>query len=224
MHPTRSPSIRPTPATRSTPVVAGRLAAALGLVVGAQGCAEDLRRSIKTDDGALDSGGPVVTEPVEGGEDGSPLVYRTQLDATAEAEWVPLDLDAELAGLPGESGGWDLKAQRYLLALNGGESGEGGVQVAIFDDLTLDELDTAALLATPASAWRTDGADADGDGLPEYAMADWYDYDSAAHTLSPKPRAYGLRSSEGALFALAVEDYYDASGTSGHLSLRWGPR
>jgi orotate phosphoribosyltransferase len=75
------------------------LAAALGLVVGAQGCAEDLRRSIKTDDGALDSGGPVVTEPVEGGEDGSPLVYRTQLDATAEAEWVPLDLDAELAGL-----------------------------------------------------------------------------------------------------------------------------
>lgn len=198
--------------------------AALGAVCLLSACAADLRSAVKTDDGGLDSGGPVDTEAVGGGDTGDLPVYQTRLDATSEERWVSLDLDAEAAGRAPEAGAWELQAQRYVLQLNGGVSGEGGVQIAIVEGAELEELDAETLDALPGSAWITDAADADADGLPEYALADWYDYDSGTHTLSPKPRAYGLRSTEGSLFAFVIDGYYDEAGTSGHLSLRWGPR
>jgi hypothetical protein len=194
------------------------------LVALAAGCAADLRETTATDDGAPDTGGPAETEAVDGSDTAAPETFRTVLDATSEEDWVPLDLDAALRGEDAGGPGWDLQARRYLIALNGGVSGEGGVQVAILDGVGIDEVDAAALDALPSSAWVSDQGDDDDDGLPEYALEDWYDYDSAAHTLSPKLRVYALQSTEGARFVLQVEDYYDEAGTSGHVSLLWGAR
>lgn len=194
------------------------------LVALAAGCAADLRETTATDDGAPDTGGPTETEAVGGGDTAAPQTFRTVLDATSEEDWVPLDLDAALRGEDPGGQGWDLQARRYLIALNGGVSGEGGVQVAILDGVSIDEVDAAALDALPATAWVSDQEDDDGDGIPAYALNEWYDYDSATHTLSPKARVYALRSTEGARFALQIEDYYDEAGTSGHLSLLWGAR
>lgn len=190
----------------------------------AAGCAADLRETTATDDGAPDTGGPAETEALGGGYTAAPETFRTVLDATSEEDWVPLDLDAALRGEAPGGPGWDLQARRYLIALNGGVSGQGGVQVAILDGVSLDEVEAAALDALPASAWSSDRADEDDDGIPEYALEDWYDYDSATHVLSPKLRVYALQSTEGARFVLQVEDYYDEAGTSGHLSLLWGAR
>ena len=188
------------------------------------GCAADLRATTPTDDGVTDTGGPADTEAVGGGDTGAPQVFRTVLDASSEEAWAPLDLDAAATGRAADDGGWDLQARRYLIALNGGVSGEGGVQVAILDGVTLDGVDAAALDALPAAAWVSDQEDDDGDGIPAYALDEWYDYDSTTHTLSPKPRVYALRSTAGARFALQIEDYYDEAGTSGHMSLLWGAR
>lgn len=213
----------PSPAPLSadaTPLRLARLALALLSV----GCAADLRATTQTDDGIADTGGPTDTEAVGGGDTGAPQVFRTVIDASSEEVWAPLDLDAAHTGAQPEDSGWDLQARRYLIALNGGVSGEGGVQVAILDGVTLDGVDAAALDALPAAAWVSDQEDDDGDGIPAYALNEWYDYDSAAHTLSPKARVYALRSTEGARFALQIEDYYDEAGTSGHLSLLWGAR
>jgi hypothetical protein len=71
------------------------------------------------------------------------------------------------------------------------------------------------------AAWRTDEADADGDGEDETLFIDWFDYDSSTHILSPKRRTTLLRTVEGAVVKFEVVDYYDDAGTSGFLSFRW---
>lgn len=184
--------------------------AALGLLIG---CAPDLREDRATDSLPQDADtGGLITD---GG------VMTLTVDATAADVWVYLGLTDGARLTPADPAvdlTWQLALQRYNLAVNGGVSGAGGVEVAPVDGRDLD-----GLTAAPAEGWRTDLADADGDGAPEYALGDWYDYDATTHVLTPADRIYALCDGSGACFKLSVEGYYDDAGTPAMVSLRFAP-
>ena len=177
------------------------------------GCAPDLREDRAADSlpQDTDTGGLIL--------DGE--VRSLTVNATATDAWVYLNLtDGALLSPtdPRQDLTWQLALQRYNLAVNGGVSGVGGVQVAPVDGRDLD-----GLTAAPSDGWRTDLADNNGDGVPEYALGDWYDYDASTHVLTPADRIYALCDGSGACFKLSVEGYYDDVGTPAMVSLRFAP-
>ncbi len=167
------------------------------------------------DDTAADTAAP------EGNVDEGDGTTTTVLDATDYETWVYFELESASTvsvGDPESSQGWDLAFQRYLPKLNGGVSGSGGVEVAVLEGDDFDAITTA-----PDDGYVTDEPDADEDGVPEYAMAGWYDYDEATHVLSSKDDlVYVLRSVEGGFFKVRIESYYDDAGTPGFMTFRWG--
>ena len=63
--------------------------------------------------------------------------------------------------------------------------------------------------------------DADEDTIPEYALAEWYDYDISTHTLTPKEAFYIIHNRNNLYFKFRILDYYDAAGTPAMLSIEW---
>ncbi len=196
--------------TRPVPCLLG-----LSLLLG--GCARDLRTWVDRDDappastvatgetlastGTLDTGADLSVEHV------------VRIDATDEVE--PVHYDFEREGLVASDLPWDLQIRRYVVALNGGSSGTGqGAAVAL-------EGGCDAVVEAPAEGWVEDAQDADGDGIDELALNDWYDYDVETHVLTPRPLCWVLRSAEGDHYALEFLDYYDDAGTPAMLLLRW---
>ena len=150
-------------------------------------------------------------------EEGDVLV--TVVDATHEENFVALDLDKGGALAEGAST-WDLRFRRSVVWSNGGETGEGGVEVAVLDDVAFDEVTRA-----PADGYLVDSAELDRRDNPETAFQQegaWYDYNLLTHVLSATPdRVYVVKTTDEAFFKLAFRDYYDAEGTAGHVSFQW---
>lgn len=193
------------------------LAPAPILLLGA--CAPDLRTWVVLDDGpqASERSADSQSQPNPDGalDTGADLFDETELviDATDYEAWVHYDF--ERRGVVEDDLPWELAFQRYVVQLNGGVSGDGGVEVAVVDTEDWDGVEV------PADGWQTDAPDDDEDGVPERAFDDWYLYDSTSHVLTPRPLVYVVRSAEGRLFKLQILDYYDEAGTPGFLSLRW---
>lgn len=155
----------------------------------------------------------VVHEPEGGG------VTRTTLDATDGLEWVYLDIDARdpLTELDGDESGWDLAFSRQRIMLDGGSSGDGGVEVAIVQAPRLEDV-----TAAPTEGYVTDQADDDDENSePEFAFDAWFDYNPDNHVLTPHELVFVVRSTEGAHLALEILSYYDDAGSSGVFSFRW---
>lgn len=136
-----------------------------------------------------------------------------RIDATDPEGWAEVDLD--------EDGVWDLAAQRFHLKLNGGVSGDAGVETAPRPGTLGD------VTAPPDAGWLTDQPDGDDDDAePDYAFEQgdgWYAYDAATHVLTPRPLVWVLRGRALAPLALVIDDYYDDAGTSGVFTVRWAP-
>lgn len=169
-------------------------------------CAPDLsdKDNEPTDsaaDTAIDDPGRVLSTDEGGG------VSRVVVDASAEA--VSVYFDFSDSGESDPSAGWELAFVRYGVTVNGGTSGDGGVEVAPVEDTAF-----ADLSAAPADGWRTD----DGETA---ALGDWYDYDGATHTLSAADRIYAVRNGAGETWKIQFLDYYDEAGNSGFPSFRW---
>ncbi len=192
----------------------------LALAVCGVGCAPDLRDQLTRDNerpiqddalvataGALDTGAD-LTEPRE-------VVFDTQ----SETEWHRYDFERE--GLVDDSLPWDLRLQRYHIALNGGISGDGGVRAVVLDGVDFDDVTAADIPADTDPAWVTDAEDTDGDGEANTVFGDWYDYDVSTHILTSKPRVTLAQTVEGHVVKVEVLDYYDAAGSPGFLRLRW---
>jgi hypothetical protein len=146
-------------------------------------------------------------------------VVRTIVDATDEASFVYLDLDAQF-GTATPDPGWDLGFSRFNIIVNGGISGDAGVEVALVDGADFEQLSEVPVDAV----WITDAPDGDDEDTdPDLAFADWYDYDFMTHVLTPKDRVYLVRTDEGALFKLQIANYYSEAGSSGHLTFYWAP-
>ncbi|MEZ4327972.1 MAG: HmuY family protein [Polyangiales bacterium] len=149
------------------------------------------------------------------------------VDASDPERWVYLDLDTlrevepqDPADDTGERH-FDLAFRRFHIALNGGQTGTGGVTAARVDDQALTDVTLPA-----EAAFETDLPDGDDeDTVPDYVISGgldpWYAYDVETHILTPKPRVYVVRTTEDAVFRIAVERYYDQAGGSGHPTLRF---
>ena len=169
------------------------------------GCYPDISGTL--DPGPAQSGGRVQVTPAEEG-DGFTLI----VDATSYDDWVAFDLDT-MASTDEADPGWDLAARRFEIKLNGGISGEGGVEAASV------ELPFDAVTEAPADGWRSDLEDADDDDVPEYALAEWYIYDYGSHTLSPSEITYVVRSTASRFYKIRFDGYYDDEGTPALISL-----
>ena len=119
---------------------------------------------------------------------------------------------------PTDSDSWDLAFQRYTIAVNGGISGTGNVEVLPLWEV-YDEFES--VIDIPEEGWVTDMEDADDDGLPEYAFKDWFDYDLSTHILSPADVVYLVHTVEENTFRVRVIDYYSAQGDSGYMSIEF---
>ncbi|MBN2797982.1 MAG: HmuY family protein [Deltaproteobacteria bacterium] len=188
--------------------------ASLPLLALLWGCAADIapEDTGETPEQTVDETGTTALE------DGS---FLTVVDAQDSLDWVYYAFtaaDEVSPAQPADSTEWDLAVRRYEIALNGGVSGTGGVEVA-----TLAGQDFDALTAAPAEGYVTDLPDADEDGDPEYALGDWFDYDSGTHVLTPKDQVYAVHGVGGAAYKLQVVDYYSSAGTSGYPKLHWAP-
>jgi hypothetical protein len=122
---------------------------------------------------------------------------------------------------PASASDWDLSFKRFTIAMNGGVTGAGGVEVAVLKGVSFDEVTDV-----PSSGFASDGADgSDDDEETDYVMSTgetgWYDYDPTKHALIPREHVYVVQTTERAVFKLEIVDYYNEAGTSGHVALRF---
>ncbi|MEZ4240287.1 MAG: HmuY family protein [Myxococcota bacterium] len=183
-------------------------------------CLPDLSDSLDPGPPPADTDTVVVVTPgtPDTGDTAAPValpVAELVVDATAYDAWVGLDLDALDPAADPDGTAWDLRFQRFQVALHG----EAGVEVAALDGVPFDDVRSVP----DGLVWQGDLPDADGDGVPEYALADWYDYDEATHELTPADRTWLVRTTEGAVHRLAFLAYYDDNGTPARIRLRAGP-
>ncbi len=189
------------------------------------GCVGDLRAGrdccvVETArDGGTDGGAPPSAFTSEATPDGTTV---TVADARSSLRWVSFDLDS---GAEAETTGeaWDLGFRRFVVRVNGGASGSGGVRVAPIESGDFYGIDTV-----PSDAqWITDAPDSpeDEDEDPETAITDlarWFDYDPATHGVSPKPDLFYLvQSTEGMIYKFRMLGFYDEHGTSGFVRFEW---
>lgn len=142
----------------------------------------------------------------------------TTVDATDTDAWQRLDLDTGLTAPADE--GWDLAFSRFRVRTNGGVSGRGGVLVARLPGQRFETLTRA-----PEEGWT---ADLPGEGTHENAFNggpdganDWYDYDVAAHMLTPRDVTYVVASTAARFYKLRFLGYYDAAGTPAVVRFVW---
>ena len=123
-----------------------------------------------------------------------------------------------------ENTDWDLALKRFVLRVNGGTSGPGGVQVATVTAETLADVPAVPDDAVfTADDWVTDDCQlATGPlGEPATELSDWYAYDEATNQLTPKGEIYVLRRPDGSAIKLDIETFYH-DDVSGHYEIEWG--
>ena len=138
------------------------------------------------------------------------------VDSSDSTTWVYFNLNdgAIVPGASDSSTDWDIKMQRYVVALNSGVSGEGTVQ-GFAQAGSYDSYGDVSEVPADAT-WSVDEPDSNGDGKPEYVLGDWFNYDFATHVLTPKDVIYFIQTPDG-VFKLRVVDYYNDVGDSGFL-------
>ena len=169
--------------------------------------------------GAVDtvSSGEVTVLSVSGG------VTTLYVNATAGGSngavsnpWTFISLDkaskvevSDVSAL--RSKAWDLAFKRALIYGNDGDGGPGNAGGALLDKAFAD--------VTRADATGVDFVDErffDADCNPNVdltgqvytSFADWYEYDTATHVLTPAPGTLLVRGATGKLFKLQVQTYY----------------
>jgi hypothetical protein len=82
-----------------------------------------------------------------------------------------------------------------------------------------------AVLAAPAEGYVADLPDGDDDDTIVDTVFEegdgWYDYDQNTNRLSPRAYVYVVQTGRGTRYKLAILDYYDVAGSSGHPSFSW---
>jgi hypothetical protein len=116
---------------------------------------------------------------------------------------------------------WDLSLLRYKIAVNGGASGSGGVEVALLPSTDFDAVQKA-----PSSGWISDAPDSPTDDDDEvdrsfHVGEGWYVYDITGHTLTARDIVYVVKSHEGNYYKLKMLSYYDPAGTPGFPTFKW---
>ncbi len=136
---------------------------------------------------------------------------------------VKVDID-DVEALTSDA--WDIAFKRATIRLNGGDSGPGDVGLAVveggFDDVT----EAPADATYEEDDWVSEDCTlvAERDGTPASAFHEWYDYEDATMTLTPKPIVHVIRTRSGGFVKLVIDSFYDETGEeriSAVYSLRW---
>ncbi len=120
---------------------------------------------------------------------------------------------------------WDIAIKRYVVKLNGGDSGPAGETLTSVPNTTLAQVTRA-----PGGAYITDhyfdamcNVQTDAIGGLATALSDWYGYDTVTNKLTPNMTVYVIKRRDGmGSIKLQFLGYYDGSGNGGHVSLTWG--
>lgn len=189
-----------------------RSSASLLLIAGLLGCAEDLELD--------EAEAPAATVSTDAAGDNA---FTTRIDASDETKWIYFSFVSRAEVIPvdpANSVEWDLGFQRFHIVSNGGASGSGGASVAILTEQSFD-----AVAAAPSEGYLPDQPDSDdSDTVANSAFEDgdgWYAYDEQTNRLSPRGNVYVVQTARGAFYKLALLDYYDEAGSSGHPSFSW---
>lgn len=168
---------------------------------------------------------------------------KIAIDATDENAWVHIDLTAAQQVVPtdpdNDASSWDIAFKRTDIKVNGGVSGAGVVAIA---DGLRDSWDARTAAYPDAAKYHSDEAGAlafitypaaerTGDAACGGINSDfgWYYYSAfcddgeGIHHISPREVVYVVKGRDGNYWKLRMLDYYDAAGTSAHLSVEFAP-
>jgi hypothetical protein len=107
---------------------------------------------------------------------------------------------------------WDLAFRRFHVMVNGGAGFAGRGAVA---DLGAVDLD--AVTAAPDAGW----VDRSARDSTNEAIARWYDYSFTSHLLTPRRRAYAIRTADGRYALLRFLSYYCDDGRPGCMTFEY---
>lgn len=221
----------------------GSDAAPAGCVPDTVPCLDDVILDLSLHDDKVSTG--TVTNTADGSG------WLSEVDATAggmneaannpfiylkfdETGLVKVDIDDETAL---ESKDWDIAARRYVVRLNGGNSGPACVGAQPRGETTYPLLGSVPLdavysyddfyTAPPTCEWIADGSGLP--GSPDVALATWWGYDGCVTTTETP---FIIELDNGRVVKLVVEAYYGTGqescnntgspgSDSGMLTFRW---
>ncbi|MEC8025044.1 MAG: HmuY family protein [Myxococcota bacterium] len=154
-----------------------------------------------------------------GGDGGYPSFQWAAVEAPLESSeymidatdgWVYVNLDGKAVVEPADvstSTNWDIAFNDAQVQTNSGTSGAGygGGQATegTWEDITSsDSVGYSVDKTLPVP-----GPPGSGEYSGNPALSDWYDYDVATHTLSPKDAVFLVRASDGDYFKLRILTY-----------------
>lgn len=128
------------------------------------------------------------------------------------------------------SSNWDIALKRYVIRINGGDSGPGGVTAAVvLDAATLG----AVTMSPPDGAFATDDwaeddctLNAGPLGEPMTAFGGWYEYQVDTMLVVPQQWVYVIKLRDGSKRKLRVDSYYADPGSpmrGAYYRLQWAP-
>lgn len=150
------------------------------------------------------------------GPDKSPWVY---ISLATGAKLELTDLEALT------SSAWDLGFKRASIRTNSGDSGPGRGG-AFKVRLPWDSVDASTLgdQAVPAEHWFDDECTLIAEPVTGVVttFSGWDEYDTVTHELTPADAVYLTRGADGALYKLALLDFYsNPDGTTGRIAARY---
>ena len=182
------------------------------------GCAPSLEEEWNWND--KDETSTDLLEDDTGVNDGElQTVFHTQINATDREEWVMIDLengDMSTGIDIAEYEEWDIAVRRFVFALNCPFNGTGNVYAQTILNQSFD-----SFWDIPADGFVQDEPDADDDGVAEYVLGEWFDYNPSTHILTPKDQFYVIQNRNGNHFKFQIENYYSSAGTSAMITVSW---
>jgi hypothetical protein len=124
-----------------------------------------------------------------------------------------------------DSKDWDIGLKRYIIKINSGDSGPGGVTVATVANRALEDVTQAPDRGYQEDRYFDENCmvfkDAIG-GLAT-AMSDWYSYNTDTMVLTPLKNTFVLKRRDGrGHIKMQIMRYYDAMGRNGGTyTIRW---
>ena len=133
-----------------------------------------------------------------------PVLYT--VDATDPETWRPFSFRLGSVVDTGTRG-WDLAFRRYAIVAG------AGAGIRDLGEVRFDEVRTV-----PADGYAAN----EGGGEPRNpAIGSWYDYGFFTHVLSPKPRVWAVRTTDGRYAKLEIIGYYCPGPNPGCLTMRY---
>lgn len=180
------------------------------------------------------SGGPKITTSTTVSLGGG--LYETNIDATSYGEWAYYDfevMDQVSVASPASNNAWDMAFQRFMIKVNGGASGNAGVNLMALNTDSFTGRSQAPSPFNPVISDVADAGDANDACRPttsgvlfaflnslQVPNACWFSY--SIGVLTPRDITYVVKSSQTRYYKVRIISYYSTTGTSGKIKFQWG--